>query len=99
MMLVAASCRPPRPRPPARLLPTCRARGLQSNEETRGDTLVYRPNTYKLPPSRGRTGLLPWRPLGRFNRVRRCSHRRPGRARGHPDGPRRHPLAHPPRRS
>lgn len=30
---------------------------LQSTEETRGDTLFYRPNTYQFPPSRGRTGF------------------------------------------
>ncbi|OGX86315.1 hypothetical protein BEN47_01835 [Hymenobacter lapidarius] len=30
---------------------------LNSHEENGGDTLVYRPQTYKFPPSRGRTGF------------------------------------------
>lgn len=30
---------------------------LHSFEEDAGDTLVYRPNTYEFPPSRGRTGF------------------------------------------
>lgn len=30
---------------------------LHSHEEDHGDTLVYRPNTYAFPPSRGRTGF------------------------------------------
>jgi hypothetical protein len=30
---------------------------LISREENSGDTLVYRPNTYAFPPSRGRTGF------------------------------------------
>ena len=30
-----------------------------------GDTLVYRPNTYEFPPTRGRTGFA-IRPYGRF---------------------------------
>ena len=30
---------------------------LQSREESSGDTLVYRPNTYDFPPTRGRTGF------------------------------------------
>ena len=38
---------------------------LQSTEETRADTLVYRPNTYKFKPSRGRTGFAIG-PYGRF---------------------------------
>ncbi|MFD3000072.1 hypothetical protein ACFS7Z_06850 [Pontibacter toksunensis] len=31
---------------------------LHSFEEDNGDTLVYRPNTYEFPPSRGRTGFM-----------------------------------------
>lgn len=31
---------------------------LHSFEEDAGDTLVYRPNTYEFPPSRGRTGFM-----------------------------------------
>jgi hypothetical protein len=38
---------------------------LASHEENRGDTLVYRPNTYKFPPTRGRTGFA-IRSYGRF---------------------------------
>ncbi|UOQ99091.1 hypothetical protein MUN81_06260 [Hymenobacter sp. 5317J-9] len=38
---------------------------LSSREEDRGDTLVYRPNTYKFPPSRGRTGFK-FESFGRF---------------------------------
>ncbi|MBF9219885.1 hypothetical protein [Hymenobacter ruricola] len=38
---------------------------LSSREEDRGDTLVYRPNTYKFPPSRGRTGFA-FKEFGRF---------------------------------
>ncbi|MGY3088968.1 hypothetical protein ACVWYF_002008 [Hymenobacter sp. UYAg731] len=38
---------------------------LAAHEENRGDTLVYRPNTYKFPPARGRTGFA-IRPFGRF---------------------------------
>ena len=38
---------------------------LNAQEETKGDTLVYRPNTYKFPPARGRTGFA-IRPFGRF---------------------------------
>ncbi|AWM33335.1 hypothetical protein [Hymenobacter nivis] len=57
LALVAATCQSPRPD----RLPTSPAdlqgTWLQSNEESRGDTLVYRPNTYKFPPSRGRTGF------------------------------------------
>ncbi len=30
---------------------------LHSYEEDQGDTIVYRPNTYDFPPSRGRTGF------------------------------------------
>ncbi|MBD2724264.1 hypothetical protein [Hymenobacter armeniacus] len=38
---------------------------LSSREEDRGDTLVYRPNTYAFPPSRGRTGFA-FKSYGRF---------------------------------
>lgn len=30
---------------------------LHSHEDDRGDTLVFRPNTYDFPPARGRTGF------------------------------------------
>jgi len=38
---------------------------LSSHEENVGDTLVYRPNTYKFPPARGRTGF-DFKEFGRF---------------------------------
>ncbi|MET4074869.1 hypothetical protein [Hymenobacter sp. UYCo722] len=38
---------------------------LASHEENRGDTLVYRPNTYPFPPARGRTGFA-LKSYGRF---------------------------------
>lgn len=38
---------------------------LMSHEENSGDTLVYRPQTYTFPPSRGRTGFE-IKPYGRF---------------------------------
>ncbi|GAA4025751.1 hypothetical protein GCM10022409_07180 [Hymenobacter glaciei] len=38
---------------------------LASHEETHGDTLVYRPNTYTFPPARGRTGFA-LKAYGRF---------------------------------
>ncbi|MBU6120797.1 hypothetical protein [Hymenobacter siberiensis] len=38
---------------------------LAAHEENHGDTLVYRPNTHKFPPTRGRTGFA-IRPYGRF---------------------------------
>ena len=38
---------------------------LISREENRADTLVYRPNTFAFPPSRGRTGFA-IKPYGRF---------------------------------
>lgn len=38
---------------------------LASHEEDHGDTLVYRPNTYRFPPTRGRTGFA-IKSFGRF---------------------------------
>ena len=38
---------------------------LNSHEENTGDTLVYRPQAYRFPPSRGRTGFA-IKPFGRF---------------------------------
>ena len=38
---------------------------LSSYEENQGDTLVYRPNTYRFPPTRGRTGFA-IKSYGRF---------------------------------
>jgi hypothetical protein len=31
---------------------------LHSHEDDHGDTIVYRPNSYDFPPSRGRTGFM-----------------------------------------
>jgi hypothetical protein len=38
---------------------------LASPEENHGDTLVYRPNTYRFPPARARTGFA-IKSFGRF---------------------------------
>jgi hypothetical protein len=38
---------------------------LASQEENHGDTLVYRPNNYRFPPARGRTGFA-IKPFGQF---------------------------------
>lgn len=64
-LLLAATCQPAnRPTlPPS--LKLLRGTWLHSREEDQGDTLVYRPNTYKFPPTRGRTGFAIG-PSGRF---------------------------------
>lgn len=62
--LLAATCQQRRPA----TIPTMKeleGTWLQSREENVGDTLVYRPNTYAFPPSRGRTGFA-IKPYGRF---------------------------------
>ncbi|MGI4884345.1 MAG: hypothetical protein ACRYFR_05235 [Janthinobacterium lividum] len=64
LLLVAATCQPRRAAPAASSK-ELQGTWLQSPEETRGDTLCYRPNTYKFPPSRGRTGFAIG-PAGRF---------------------------------
>ena len=65
LALAAASCQPRRPD----FLPASpddmQGTWLQSDEENRGDTLVYRPNTHKFPPGRERTGFAIG-PAGRF---------------------------------
>ena len=65
-LLLAATCQPAADRPV--LPPSLKAlhgTWLHSREEDQGDTLVYRPNTYKFPPTRGRTGFAIG-PNGRF---------------------------------
>ena len=66
LLLLAATCKPHRPAAPT-LISTKQLEGtwLISREENSGDTLVYRPNTYAFPPSRGRTGFA-IKPYGRF---------------------------------
>ncbi|WP_210520493.1 hypothetical protein [Hymenobacter terricola] len=69
LLLLAATCQQ---RKPATVVATSPASmkqlegtWLSSREEDHGDSLVYRPNTYKFPPSRGRTGFA-IKPFGRF---------------------------------
>ena len=65
-LLLAATCKPHRPTTPPHIS-TKQLEGtwLISREENNGDTLVYRPNTYAFPPSRGRTGFA-IKSYGRF---------------------------------
>ncbi|MBD2767368.1 hypothetical protein IC235_05630 [Hymenobacter sp. BT664] len=67
VLLLGATCQQHAPN--AALMPTSMKQlegtWLVSREENSGDTLVYRPNTYKFPPSRGRTGFAIG-PAGRF---------------------------------
>ena len=68
-VLLAATCQPHRPDGAgAAAVPSMKqleGTWLISREENTGDTLVYRPNTYAFPPSRGRTGFA-IKPYGRF---------------------------------
>jgi len=63
LLLLAATCEPRRAAAPT----TQQLEGtwLTSREENNGDTLVFRPNTYAFPPSRGRTGFA-IKSYGRF---------------------------------
>lgn len=67
-LLLAAACQPNKPNvitsSPASMK-QLEGTWLASHEESRGDTLVYRPNTYKFPPTRGRTGFA-LKSYGRF---------------------------------
>ena len=67
-LLLAAACQPNKPAivasSPASMK-QLEGTWLASREENRGDTLVYRPNTYNFPPARGRTGFA-LKPYGRF---------------------------------
>jgi hypothetical protein len=69
LLLLAATCQQHKPKAVATPLPASlkqlEGTWLNSQEETKGDTLVYRPNTYKFPPARGRTGFA-IKPFSRF---------------------------------
>ena len=68
LVLLAASCQKRRPAivlsSPASVR-QLEGTWLSAHEENHGDTLVYRPNTYHFPPTRGRTGFAIG-PFGRF---------------------------------
>ena len=63
--LLAATCQPAGQPALPPLLKELQGTWLHSREEDQGDTLVYRPNTYNFPLSRGRTGFAIG-PFGRF---------------------------------
>lgn len=67
LLLLAATCKPNNSsnKAAAPALKQLEGTWLVSREENAGDTLVYRPNTYHFPPSRGRTGFA-IKPFGRF---------------------------------
>ena len=67
LLLLAATCKPndSSNKAAAPALKQLEGTWLISREENSGDTLVYRPNTYAFPPSRGRTGFA-IKPFGRF---------------------------------
>ncbi|WP_310394043.1 lipocalin family protein [Hymenobacter sp.] len=67
LLLLSATCQPrdPAATPPASTMQQLEGTWLNSREEDRGDTLVFRPNTYAFPPARGRTGFA-IKPSGRF---------------------------------
>ena len=64
-LLLAATCQPHAPAAPPGApadaapptLAALEGTWLNAHEENHGDTLVYRPSTYKFPPARGRTGF------------------------------------------
>lgn len=66
-LLLLAACQHPQPTVVASpaFLKQLEGTWLAAPEENQGDTLVYRPNTYKFPPTRGRTGFA-IRSYGRF---------------------------------
>ena len=67
-LLLAAACHPNKPNvitSSSASMKQLEGTWLASHEENRGDTLVYRPNTYKFPPTRGRTGFA-LKSYGRF---------------------------------
>lgn len=55
VLLLAATCKPDAKA--AIQLQLLERTWLHAHEEDQGDTVVYRPNTYTFPPSRGRTGF------------------------------------------
>ena len=69
LLLLAATCQQRKPDAVVVSSPTSMKKlegtWLSSHEEDRNDTLVYRPNTHKFPPARGRTGFA-IKPYGRF---------------------------------
>jgi hypothetical protein len=67
LLLLAATCQPRKPAIVTSPASMKQVEGtwLSSREEDRADTLVYRPNTYAFPPSRGRTGFA-FKEFGRF---------------------------------
>ena len=66
LLLLAATCKPHRPTTATHVsMKQLEGTWLISREENNGDTLVYRPNTYAFPPSRGRTGFA-IKPYERF---------------------------------
>ncbi len=69
LLLLAAACQPRKSTAVATSSSAAMKRlegtWLASREENHGDTLVYRPNTYKFPPTRGRTGFA-IKSFGRF---------------------------------
>ena len=65
LLLLAATCKPHRPAAATPAPKQLEGTWLVSREENSGDTLVYRPNTYAFPPSRGRTGFA-IKSYGRF---------------------------------
>ena len=67
LLLLAATCKSRQPAAATAPLSLKQLEGtwLVSREENSADTLVYRPNTYAFPPSRGRTGFA-IKPFGRF---------------------------------
>ena len=67
-LLLAAACQQPKPAvvtSSPTSMKQLEGTWLAAHEENQGDTLVYRPNTYKFPPARGRTGFAIG-PFGRF---------------------------------
>lgn len=69
LLLLAATCQQRQPNAVSVSSPASMKKlegtWLASREEDKGDTLVYRPNTYKFPPARGRTGFA-IKSFGRF---------------------------------
>ncbi|MDO7876522.1 hypothetical protein Q5H93_17390 [Hymenobacter sp. ASUV-10] len=64
-LALLAACQATDSKPVVSSLKALEGTWLNAHEENRGDTLVYRPNTYKFPPARGRTGFA-IEPYGRF---------------------------------
>lgn len=64
LLLLSATCQQRRTALPTSMK-SLEGTWLVSREENSGDTLVFRPNTYAFPPSRGRTGFA-LKSYGRF---------------------------------